>query len=573
MRRFSFYISSALILFSCAGGNKSSVQKMIKSEDQYYSVFTEATKYALIGNYTAALQLYNLCTEEFPERAASFYQLSTIYARTGEMDLAKDRAKKAVDLDSTNKWYLLHLGDIYYSQGILDSTVWVYETVVNLSDEPEYLYRLAMLYSNSGKYEQSMACISKLDRELIESREVLVVRHKNYSGMNYQDSALAVLEDLIFLFPENIENYGMLVEYLNVINEAETSRQVYLNLLQREPENGLANLSFADFYFNQGKLDSALYYYKVGFASEDVDLQDKLGILYNYSIEERFQKEDSTFLISLIDLLKSEYSTDYRPYAFSADHCIKRKDYAGAARELKSALYLDGVNYVIWEQYLMICNYIEDHDAVSEVYADALNEYPNEINLFIYAGYSLFALERYKEIIHLEAQGLSIENKTIEQQVQFLNLLADSYREIGNIVKSDSLYESIIVIQPDNLWVRNNYGYYLSLRGEKLDLAEELSKYTIRMEPKNPTYLDTYGWILYKKGDAAEGLKYIESAIKNGAYNNSEVLEHYGDIMQSLNRCSEAVEAWTEALKYDKELYDRIAGKIETIKNSSCFEK
>ena len=74
----------------------------------------------------------------------------------------------------------------------------------------------------------------------------------------------------------------------------------------------------------------------------------------------------------------------------------------------------------------------------------------------------------------------------------------------------------------------NNYAYYLSERGERLTKAEEMSFKTIKAEPKNSTYLDTYAWILYMEERYAEAQIYIEQAIQNmdETQDNSVILEH-----------------------------------------------
>jgi tetratricopeptide (TPR) repeat protein len=85
---------------------------------------------------------------------------------------------------------------------------------------------------------------------------------------------------------------------------------------------------------------------------------------------------------------------------------------------------------------------------------------------------------------------------------------------------------------------------------------------TIETEPKNFTYLDTYGWILYKKGDKNKAKKYIEKAIKHGGDKNSEILEHYGDILYDLSDSKEAIFYWNEAIKYSNN-NDDILEKIK----------
>ena len=67
--------------------------------------------------------------------------------------------------------------------------------------------------------------------------------------------------------------------------------------------------------------------------------------------------------------------------------------------------------------------------------------------------------------------------------------------------------------------------------------------------PENPTYLDTYAWVLFKKGEYKLARFYMESAIKNGAEENATLLEHYGDILFKLQQAEEALKYWQKAME------------------------
>jgi len=103
-------------------------------------------------------------------------------------------------------------------------------------------------------------------------------------------------------------------------------------------------------------------------------------------------------------------------------------------------------------------------------------------------------------------------------------------------------------LNPQNLPVLNNYSYYLSLERKNLDKAEQMSGITIKAEPTNPTYLDTYGWILFEQGAYTMAKIYIEKAIEYGKDETSaEVLEHYGDVLAVTGEKEKAVEQWKKA--------------------------
>jgi Tfp pilus assembly protein PilF len=94
----------------------------------------------------------------------------------------------------------------------------------------------------------------------------------------------------------------------------------------------------------------------------------------------------------------------------------------------------------------------------------------------------------------------------------------------------------------------NNYSYYLSLRGENLERAEQMSRESLEIEPESPTYMDTYAWILFRQEKYAEAKIWIEKALQYpDAQKNPNVLEHYGDILYNLKEVTKAVEYWQKA--------------------------
>lgn len=569
MRKLSLVILIVTLVYSCSSKKGAVQSESLITEQEYYLAFTEGTKYTMLANVTGdfsyfkrALQMYGVCTRSYPQKAAPYYQISTIYLNANDTENARKYGIKAVERNDTNKWYLLHLANIYQYEKKVDSLVILYEKIVDIDSKTEYKYNLALFYNIQGEYDKSELLVNEIKSELEGSKELFVIRHKNYAGKGDKELAINELENLVLTFPDNYEYYGLLAEYLSEINRASESQRVYKELLSRDSTNGLANLSYGDFYLKKFDRDSALYYYKRGFSADDIALDDKIGIIYNYMQEESFFGSDTVFIPSLLTVIADKYE-DSRTYTLAAEYYINKKKYNEAVEQLKVAIDKGSDSYIVWEQYVMLCNFLGKHDEVKEVYEAAIQKFPDEINLYTFSAYSLFMLKEHEMVIGLEVAGSQIEVIEKDQKVQFLNVIADSYRALDQLDKGDSIYEEILKIDPNNLLIRNNYSYYLSIREKDLERAEELSKLTVVMEPNNSTYLDTYGWILFKMGKTEEALKHIELALKKGAYNNAEVLDHYGDIVYSLNRCKEALEAWNEALKYNEGMKSAIEEKIK----------
>ncbi|HZK93782.1 MAG TPA: hypothetical protein VFC67_06205, partial [Prolixibacteraceae bacterium] len=118
----------------------------------------------------------------------------------------------------------------------------------------------------------------------------------------------------------------------------------------------------------------------------------------------------------------------------------------------------------------------------------------------------------------------------------------------------------------------NNYAYYLSLKGERLNVAEQLSAKVIQANPDNATYLDTYAWVFFIKKDYQLAKFYMETAISKDTESSPVLVEHYGDILYYLNEKENALTQWKKSLKMgndSKILKQKIAEKryIETKEN------
>lgn len=74
-------------------------------------------------------------------------------------------------------------------------------------------------------------------------------------------------------------------------------------------------------------------------------------------------------------------------------------------------------------------------------------------------------------------------------------LMGDCYYQMEQHAEAFAAYDSSLVYNPNNVLCLNNYAYFLSLRGERLEKAEQMSYIAIKQEPLNKTYLDTYAWV------------------------------------------------------------------------------
>lgn len=81
-------------------------------------------------------------------------------------------------------------------------------------------------------------------------------------------------------------------------------------------------------------------------------------------------------------------------------------------------------------------------------------------------------------------------------------------------------YDKMLELDPGNAYVLNNYAYHMATHGGDLKRAEQMSAMSLKAEPNNPVYLDTYGWILHLKGQDELAKFYLERALNNAMKDN-----------------------------------------------------
>ena len=120
-----------------------------------------------------------------------------------------------------------------------------------------------------------------------------------------------------------------------------------------------------------------------------------------------------------------------------------------------------------------------------------------------------------------------------------------------NYEKAFETFDEALTYNNDDLTILNNYAYFLAEQNIRLKEAEIMAKKVIEKEGKNNTFLDTYAWVLYKRGKLREADKIMKSIINSGEKPDAEWYEHYGFILKKKKDCKNAVINWNIALKLD----------------------
>jgi tetratricopeptide (TPR) repeat protein len=142
--------------------------------------------------------------------------------------------------------------------------------------------------------------------------------------------------------------------------------------------------------------------------------------------------------------------------------------------------------------------------------------------------------------------------------------LAGVYDELGDFPKAEAELKGVLAKSPDDDTAANNLGYMYAERGVKLDEAERLIEGAIQREPANGGYLDSLGWVYYRKGDFQKAHEYLTKAI--ALQKDAVIVDHLGDACWKLGRKEDALAHYKDAAKLDEGAQTAAAKKVEAVK-------
>ena len=136
--------------------------------------------------------------------------------------------------------------------------------------------------------------------------------------------------------------------------------------------------------------------------------------------------------------------------------------------------------------------------------------------------------------------------------------VANVYEKGGRLADAERELRKLMAEDPLNADAMNSLSYMLADHGQKLPEAVDLAQRALKVEPGNPSYLDTLGWALFKQGKNAEAAEPLAkaAAILTG---NSVIQDHHGDLLDKTGKTADAIGAWQRALAGDLESIDRAA--------------
>lgn len=521
-----------------------SQQKEQLSFDQAEYLFSEGMKHFILEDYKKALILFEESDRLKPNNPATAFKLADTYFKLENYTEAEIFAKKAINVNDQNPYYHLLLADVYERNKDYKSLAATLEKLVEVKPSEEYYFDLASAYLYLPDLDKAINAYNQSEEKFGLSEMVIRQKQRIFLKQGKIEEALIEGKKLIENFPGEIRFIASQAQLLLANEKTDEAALLLEKVLAQNPDDEETRLTLARVYKVQGKHEEADEMILSAFGSPLVDVNQKIEILQIYQ-QEAIKEKNTDKVKELAGILVETHPNSSTALSIYGDFLMYDQKLEEAREHFLSALKIDGNAFDTWQKVLNVDWELQEYEAVIDHSEDAQEYFPNQPRLYFFAGLGYVMKKDYDTAKDMLETGRMYAN-TPQLIAQFDAQLGDVFHYLEDYEKSDEHYEKALAIDPENIQVLNNYAYYLSIRKENIDKALKMGKKLIEKAPENPTYLDTYGWILYADGQYKEALKYLEKAALNS--DDGTIAEHYGDALYRTGDKEKALVQWKKAL-------------------------
>ena len=552
------------MLFSCGSSRKSTISSNktslsewrdpLSAEERrkFNHFFLEAVRLKEKGEMDAAFEMYSHCLAIDSQSAATLYELGKFYMYLGQPVKGENFLRKAMLTQPGNYWYKETLAGYYQGKGEDAKAIDVIESMADqFPSRLEPLMALVDLYNRTRDYQKVIHTLDRLERLDGKSEQISMEKFRMYLAMDNDEKAFSEIESLVQEYPYEMRYLTMLGDVYMENGKEEEAFSTYQKVLAQEPEYAPAMLSMASYYEKTG--EDSLYRTQLDalLLNQKVETSAKLNIMRQLIMRSERGDRDSTKIVGLFDSMLAQEQESADVAMLAAQYLLSKRMDEQAKPVLWKVLEIDPENKPARLQLLSFAISKEDLDEVIRICSPAVEYMPEALEFYYYWGLAHYQKDQHDEALEVFKKGVRQVGADSDKNMvsDFYSIMGDLYHTKKMNAEAYAAYDSALVYKPDNIGALNNYAYYLSVEKKNLDKAEEMSYKTVKAEPTNNTYLDTYAWILFEKGKYAEARIYIDQALQNGGDKSSVVVEHCGDIYWMTDEPEKALEYWKQAEK------------------------
>jgi len=266
-----------------------------------------------------------------------------------------------------------------------------------------------------------------------------------------------------------------------------------------------------------------------------------------------------------------ENSMRHGSYELLGEIYLKKGNLEKAMRNFEQILLIDSSRP---ENYLRLADIylqLKQTDKAVETMRTARGKFPDVPRIVFVLAMTLSQAKKHTEAMTAFAESQAEAERNNQELLTgaFYFQYGAAAEQAGLLDKAAELLRESIRLDPAVAAEAYNYiGYMWVDRDMNLDEAGEMIKKALEAEPDNGAFLDSLGWLHFKKGDYEQALKDLLRAIENMKKEDPVVLDHLGDTYYKLGKVSEAINHWQRSLALEEN--PKVKDKIDAAKPSAA---
>jgi len=503
------------------------------------------------GDYASAKPILREVLAVDETNDAALYYLAQIALMENDAELAETCLQAAVALDPGNFWYRYRLAGLYSATSRPELAIDMYENLLeDFPKESDLYFDLVEFYASQREFGKALDMIDEIEKVFGITESMAVYRFNLLRIMDRQDEAFESLKKYNSRYSSPYV-LSTLADYEMSMYNDSTALAYYNEALDLVSDYPPALLGKAETYRVTRKYDDyfeVLYRYIEG---KGVSMNAKAEYLMAV-----LQRSDPKFLRSFRPQLDTVMSKALKvhPHDSTALQTAGIYYYSTGRNSLAADLFKENRDchpdsFSANADYVEFLMYAQMWEELSREGRAAFEHFPEETAFLEMASVGDYNLERYDDVLQVCLKVIDVAPADSSKTLRSWSTMGDVYHKLGENKKAYKAYEKALKINPDYVYVLNNYAYFLSQEGRKLKKAYEMSRRTVEAEPDNATYLDTFGWILFLQGKASEAKLAFKRAMIYGGKDSPVILDHYADVLYALGEHDMAFVYWNMAIQ------------------------
>jgi len=491
-----------------APGNPKAVQHFIKGSinemrEDYKSALLDYSEALLYDS--SSVTIYNKVAEQ--------------YIKLQKYDSAERLLQQAIRRFSDNIDSYQMLAAIYYARHDMDKAEGVFKRLIELDpDDVDSRYSLITIYLAQGKELDVANEYQKMIDMGYGTPEMNIQIGNIYLKNNLLDKATAIFRDLLDAYPDDERSYLGMAKLSMAQADTVIAINWYLKGIEKDASFTTCLEELRDLYIGQKKWGEAISLLQRSVVTDENKIENylRLGELY-------YQKGDTARAHDEFMKTMQKFPDDFRAYYSIGYLYYQQDDWNAAEPYFKQSLEKNENFKNGWMLLGFIYLRNQRLDEGEEHFRKAVAIFPDDLNINFFLGSILNQKKKTDEAIPLLERCLQI-NPDFVDAIGTLAMILDEKKMFA---QSDSLYERALELKPDNDLLMNNYSYSLTCRGQNLDFALDLAHRAVAADSTNGAYLDTLGWIYFKKGMYEKAITLLAESVAE-IPDNATLLYHLG---------------------------------------------